>query len=235
MIRSIDYPVFGRYPGLKCSSLWDAGADSVAFGTQGDMFEFFKTVLMSKEIDESDCALAEQVHGNGIEVVSSSGIFPGVDGLVTSAAGVNLLIRTADCAAVMLFDPVKKVIGNFHAGWRGVHSNIIARGIELMHHTFGASPAHILAGVSPFIRECCYEVGSEFNDLFDGSYLENRNDRWYLNLWAAISDQLMQSGLVPQNISERPYCTRCSVENFPSFRKTGTRNRILNLIKMETF
>ncbi|MEM7193002.1 MAG: polyphenol oxidase family protein, partial [Pseudomonadota bacterium] len=50
---------------------------------------------------------------------------PEADGIVTATPGLAVGIVTADCAPVLFCDPVAKVIGAAHAGWRGAFSGIV--------------------------------------------------------------------------------------------------------------
>ena len=45
---------------------------------------------------------------------------------------IVLGILTADCAPVLFYDPVKKVIGACHAGWKGALTGIIENTISKM-------------------------------------------------------------------------------------------------------
>jgi copper oxidase (laccase) domain-containing protein len=65
---------------------------------------------------------AHQVHGTDVLAVDSHSDDspPTGDALVTRARCQMLVIQVADCQAVMLYDPVKKVIANIHAGWRSM-------------------------------------------------------------------------------------------------------------------
>ena len=104
--------------------------------------------------------LAHQVHGNGIAIVDrqSAKITPGVDGLITGDAGVTLGIYVADCCAIYLVDPIRKVIGLVHSGKKGTVLNIAGECVREMQETFGSDPRHIVAQLSPCIRPPNYEV-----------------------------------------------------------------------------
>ena len=41
------------------------------------------------------------------------------DALITEEPGVALMAFYADCVPIMFLDPVRKVIGISHAGWKG--------------------------------------------------------------------------------------------------------------------
>ena len=48
---------------------------------------------------------------------------------ITNQKGVTLGLRFADCTPIFFYDPVKKVVGNIHSGWRGTVKKIGKRGI----------------------------------------------------------------------------------------------------------
>ena len=79
---------------------------------------------MRQALGLSALAGAAQVHGGRAAVITSPdqavlADLPEVDILVTTVPGLGLLIKQADCQAVMFFDPVNRVVANVHAGWRG--------------------------------------------------------------------------------------------------------------------
>ena len=94
------------------------------------------------------------------------------DGLVTATRGIALGVLTADCGPVLFVDPVAKVIGAAHAGWRGALSGILENTVRKMNEC-GASPSNIVAGLGPMIGPRSYEVGPEFRETFLDSSAEN--------------------------------------------------------------
>ena len=79
------------------------------------------------------------------------------DGMVTNIEGVGLAILTADCAPVLLFDSIAKVIGAAHAGWRGALSGILENTVDAML-TIGATNKNIRAAIGPCISKNNYVV-----------------------------------------------------------------------------
>jgi polyphenol oxidase len=104
--------------------------------------------------------LARQVHGKGVAVVDrhSAKITSEVDSLITCDARIVLGIYVADCCAIYLVDPVRKVIGLVHSGKKGTALNIAGECVREMRETFGSDPKHIVAQLSPCIRPPNYEV-----------------------------------------------------------------------------
>ena len=102
----------------------------------------------------------EQVHGREIAVVdeSSAAPVPGVDGLITASPGVTLGVYVADCCAIYLADPVRRVIALLHSGRKGSELGIATAAIARMRADFGCEPADIVAQLSPCIRPPLYET-----------------------------------------------------------------------------
>jgi len=102
----------------------------------------------------------EQVHGRAVGVVdaATASPVPLVDGLITSDPGVCLGIYVADCCAIYLVDPRRRVIGLLHSGRRGSELGIAGAAIERMREDFGCDPADLIVQLSPCIRPPNYEV-----------------------------------------------------------------------------
>lgn len=92
------------------------------------------------------------------------------DGLITATPGLLLAIQTADCLPTILVDARQRVIGVFHAGWRGTVKRIVEKGVGEMHRSFGSHPRDIKAAIGPGIGGCCYEVGEEVRTKFESQF-----------------------------------------------------------------
>ena len=106
---------------------------------------------------------AEQVHGNGVAVISEKNTenlvtHPGVDGLATNLPGQLLAIYVADCAAIYLADPVTRSIALLHSGKKGTELNILSEGVRKMSETYGTNPTDLICIVSPCIRPPDYDI-----------------------------------------------------------------------------
>lgn len=106
---------------------------------------------------------ARQVHGTA--VILARAPRPGrpdaaADALVSDRPGVTLGVLSADCAPVLLADPVAGVIGAAHAGWRGALQGVVEATVAAMSE-LGARPERISAAIGPCIAQPCYEVGPD--------------------------------------------------------------------------
>ena len=154
---------------------------------------------------------AVQVHGRAVAVVDESTASPvaGVDGLITASAAVCLGIYVADCCAVFLADPVRRVIALLHSGRRGSELGITAAAITRMRADFGCAPADITVQLSPCIRPPHYEV--------DFAALVIAEAR------AAGAHQVFDSGT----------CTGANADRYYSYRiERGKTGRMLALLAL---
>ncbi len=233
MIHEIHYAIFRHFPEIECKTVWEEHTPEETAKDDEALQVHFLRVQNASGIVPNRVAAAEQVHGNRVKPAVAPGVYPECDGLVSECTNLYLQIRTADCAAVMVYDPKQKVIANWHAGWRGVRSDIIGKGLHLLRQKWGCLPEHLRVAVSPFIQECCYQVGEEFRRYFSRRYLTEHKDGIHLNLNLAITDQLLSAGVRAEHLEVSRRCTGCDAEHLPSFRRTGTGNRLLNVIKIK--
>ena len=153
-------------------------------------------------IKEEDLVSAEQIHGDGITLVSNDHRgqqIPKVDALITREKNLPLSIRTADCAPILIFDPAKEVLALVHAGRKGTGLEIAYKTIQKIKENFASAPGDLIIKIGPCIGKCCYPM-----DLRE----ENRR-------------QLLKSGVKKENIETSPDCTRCGKDKYFSYRGDG--------------
>ncbi len=92
------------------------------------------------------------------------------DGVITDTSELLLAVKTADCVPVLLADLKRRVVGAFHAGWRGTVARIVEKGVGEMRRQFGSQPRNLRAAIGPSIRRCCYQVGPEVRAEFDSQF-----------------------------------------------------------------
>ena len=90
---------------------------------------------------------------------------PEADAVVTAVPGLALGISTADCTPVLFADPVAKVVGGAHAGWRGALAGVLESTVAAMER-LGARRERIVAVIGPTISQANYEIGHDFRDNF---------------------------------------------------------------------
>lgn len=179
-------------------------------------------------------ASARQVHGDNVCVIdaplSAETEFAGYDALITNQPGLGLMVQQADCQAVLLHDPVRRVVANVHCGWRGSVANIIAKTIAVMRERFGTNPADLMAGISPSLGPCCAEFVNYATELPAAlhGYQTTAN---HFDFWAISRGQLLAAGLLSAHIETAGICTRCSPDYF-SFRRQRRTGRFASVIAL---
>lgn len=107
---------------------------------------------------------ARQVHGAHVTVVTGVEDADGpADGLVTTSPHVAVGVYVADCAPVLLADPVARVAAAAHAGRPGLVAGVLQATVDAMVRA-GADPARTVAAVGPCIAGASYEVPASMRD-----------------------------------------------------------------------
>jgi|CZKZ01.1.fsa_nt_gi YfiH family protein len=96
------------------------------------------------------------------------------DGQLTDEPGLLLGIQTADCIPVLVADRKRRVVGAFHAGWRGTVKRIVETGVGRMRLEFGSRAEDLVAAIGPGVGACCYGVGEEVLSEFESQFLYAR-------------------------------------------------------------
>jgi purine-nucleoside/S-methyl-5'-thioadenosine phosphorylase / adenosine deaminase len=126
-------------------------------------------------VQPSHFLTAYQIHSPDVAVAETpwdAASRPRVDAIVTRVEGLAIGVTAADCGPVLLVDPLARVIGAAHAGWKGALSGVLESTIDAMEK-LGAGRADMVAAIGPLIRKPSYEVGQEFVERFLESDAEN--------------------------------------------------------------
>lgn len=154
------------------------------------------------------------------------------DALVSDIRGKALVIKAADCQAVMMADPVRQIVANVHSGWRGSIHNIIAKAIDTMKETFNCNPEDIHAGVGPSLGPCCGEF-VHYRKEIPEAFWKYRVGEVHFDFWAISRDQLCDAGVLPENIQCSNICTKCHTDHYFSYRGEGKTGRFAAVITLK--
>lgn len=168
------------------------------------------------------------------------------DGYVTATPGVTIGIRTADCipilAAATDSQGQVRVVGAFHAGWRGAVAGIAGEGIRRMVD-LGADVHRIFVAMGAGIHDCCFVIDRPVYERFLSAQGQARCDRcltatpsgWFADLYAMNREILEEAGVLPEHILENQQCTSCHPELYYSHRRSGyARGNMLSAICLPT-
>ena len=191
-----------------------------------------------------------QIHSSKVLVINSEYdkiTDINADGLVTKLKGVGLSVLGADCAPILFYDKISKIIGACHAGWRGAINGIIEATITNME-TLGAKRDDIVSVIGPTIHKESYEIKKDLALIVKETkfYKNNRSillqvnqDKYLFDLPLLIKESLKFSkinnfGDIDINTYEKSdlfFSHRKSThENFPKQGKTGRHISVIGLI-----
>ena len=176
-----------------------------------------------------------QVHKNDIyvarEIDAGMGFRdtrPEYDGIITNVKNLPLATFHADCTPIFLLDPVRKVSGVVHAGWRGTALEAAGKAILKMQEVFSCNPKDILAGIGPCGGKCCYETHRDVPDAMIETFGNEAKNHFTLNGEKYLIDLaglnklvLTRHGVDPANITMSNVCTCCNADTYWSHRATG--------------
>lgn len=159
------------------------------------------------------------------------------DGMISAEAGVYLCVGHADCLAIILVDPIKRVVGVAHSGWRGAALGISSKLGRMMIQNYGCKPSDLLAGLSVCLGPCHLKLSQEQYEIFSKQAgFEKfcsplKDGHFYLDLREQARGQLLSLGLSESRIETQDQCTACYPEKFYSYRaESGDCGRMMSVV-----
>ena len=126
-------------------------------------------------------------------------------------------------------------------GREGTSQDIVNKSIIAMRREYGCVPQDLVAGLGPGIGGCCYEIDENCLNSFENKipfvppFVKSKvNGKFLLDLFAVNEQQVIDAGLLPENILRSEECTFCSPTNYFSYRREGQTGRILTFIMLQS-
>ncbi|MDQ3322010.1 MAG: peptidoglycan editing factor PgeF [Acidobacteriota bacterium] len=189
-----------------------------------------------------------QVHGDAVKTVKTldeardgNGKF---DALASNLPNVLIGVKTADCVPVLIGDAKTKAFAAVHAGWRGTVESIVKKSIEKMQAEFKTKPENLICAIGAAATCKNYEIGRDVLDAFGAKisdsekfFTPTRENHALVNLHLANKEQLISTGVSPENIYVAPFCTMERTDLFFSYRREkklyGKTGRLLSVIGLK--
>ncbi len=183
--------------------------------------------------DPKSTVLTRQTHSDSIRTVTRADhlglnhhVYPECDALITADPGCALLVYTADCTPVLLWDPVTGAVGAVHAGWRGTAADLAGKTAKKMAAEFGCKPENIRAAIGPNIGPCCFATDGDVPSAMLARFgpaaeesIRREGEKYYVNLKELNALSLKRAGVASVTVSSA--CTACESSRFWSHRVTG--------------
>jgi YfiH family protein len=178
----------------------------------------------------------KQVHGTEALIVDrpltrADRFEGGWDALITNQPGVTVVVRTADCVPVLVYDRRRKAVAAIHAGWRGALAGIVPKTIQAMVSRFAIQVCDLRMSIGPSAGPCCYEVDQAVLEPLRRGWHDwpallhdDRGAKARLDLKALVRRQSVEAGIPPERITVVNVCTICHPALFYSYRREGRVN-----------
>jgi len=171
------------------------------------LMPFFDEQLALAGVSREALLTGEQVHGKGVNGLDGSSPsryhFDATDGIMTNTPGQFLGVYVADCGAVLIADPVRRVCAAVHSGRVGTELGIVPTAINSLMQFYGSDPADLIVQIAPCIRPPAYEI----------------------DFAAAIVSDCVRVGVPAAQVNDCGTCTSSEPSRYYSYRvekgKTG--------------
>ncbi|MDG2282499.1 MAG: polyphenol oxidase family protein [Longimicrobiales bacterium] len=178
---------------------------------------------LRRQVGADSVVHARQVHGAHVRVCEAPSaerrddphLVDVCDGHTTATPGIVVAVTVADCVPVFFVDPGRRAVAAVHAGWRGVATGILERGLEAMAASFASRPQDLHVHLGPAICGRCYEVGPEVFEALDQSV---PNGPTPIDLRRVLAERAVRAGVLGGTITVSEHCTMCTDSELFSHR-----------------
>lgn len=207
--------------------------DNSIINSFSNSIEYIKDKYNIKEYYE-----LTQIHSTIVNIVDNNYINKTEgDALITNMVNIPLVIKTADCIPILLYDNKNKVIAAVHSGWKGTLNNIVINTLNTMIDKYNCKKENISAYLYPSIRKCHFEVEDDVYQMFKDKitnidkYTTKKVNKYYIDLQQIVIDNLKENSIT--NIFDSNICTYCHNDTYHSYRynHTDKRNYLLVILK----
>jgi hypothetical protein len=165
---------------------------------------------------------------------------PEADAHWSNRISLGLLIATADCVPVLVFDPMKKKIAAIHAGWRGVASRIIPKTLDTIAPE-NADRQALQVFIGPHIQFGSFEIQKDVKGHLMGSVknppktleIPGADGKYFFDLNSLVMAQLLESGVTEHQVLNSGIDTKTDLEYHSYRRDRELAGRQLSFIAMK--
>ena len=191
------------------------------------MVKNLKIVCKSIGCDSDSLITLNQVHSNKViyfeNKTSVKNKLSG-DAIVSKVKNTAIGILTADCVPILFYDPVKKIIGCVHSGWKGAFNGVIKNTIKKFND-LNSKNSDLIAVVGPCIDKQNYEVENDFYNKFlskekknEKFFYKKNKEKYIFDLRGYVNNEILNLNV--QNIENIDLDTFSRSELFYSYRRS---------------
>jgi len=241
--KNLVHAVFTRQGGISPHPWQSLNVGGLRGDDPGRVYQ--NRVASFRQVDRNPDSVYDVWQVHSTDVIWTSGRRPAnvrhrkADAILTDRPEVTLFMRFGDCVPILLYDPIKQVVGLAHAGWLGTVNGIIRETINAMMETYRCKTVDILAAVGPSIAVHHYEVGADVVQMVEQAFGSNAEEflirdgeKAKFDLWKANQFHMEELGI--KQIEIAGICTACNLEDWFSHRgEKGNTGRFGALIALK--
>lgn len=166
-----------------------------------------------------------QIHSDRIVVIDDTHRFntpPECDAIITNRPNTPLMVMSADCTPILIYDANRGAIGAVHAGRSGALNEILPKTLRTMSKEYDTNINDIIVLLGPAIHGCCYEVNEEIAaEAVTKGYVDavlRKEKKVFLDVNTILLSQLHTLGIAPECIEVIDHCTSCNCDVYFSYR-----------------
>jgi len=184
-------------------------------------------LLLAKELgyEAEKLIYMRQIHSDSIVIVDEMMDFnspPECDALISNRPHVPLMVMSADCTPILMYDSTHNAIAAIHAGRAGALNEILPKTLEAMKAEYGTTSDTVMIFLGPSIQGCCYEVNETIaRETVEKGYsdaLRREDTKVFLDVNTILLLQLHSLGVKKENIEVVNHCTSCQCDTYFSYR-----------------
>jgi len=230
--KSITHGFFDRKNGTSIGIYKSLNCGLGSYDDKKKVLRNLKIVCKKIKCLPKNLILLNQIHSDKYYLINKKNKtnkkFKG-DALITSLKKIAIGVLTADCVPVLIYDKELKIVSVVHAGWRGIHKQIVVKVIKFLKKK-GSRLKNLIVSIGPCISEKNYEVKKDFITKFIKKDKKNKvffkkvKNKTYFSLNKCVSYQLKKIGI--KNIEIINKDTFNKNNNFFSARRSLLRKEI---------
>ena len=200
--KNISHGFFGSKGGISRGIYKSLNCGIGSKDKKSNINKNLKIVKSSINLNKNTIYLPKQIHSNKFYFIKNKSIKKRIkcDALITNKKNILIGVLTADCAPILIYDPIKRIISVIHAGWKGAYKGILKNVITFLKSN-GSNIKDLVVAIGPCISIKNYEVKADFLRKFikknknNNIFFKFSNKKIYFNLKKYISFEIKKLGI----------------------------------------
>ena len=205
------------------------GNMSFRYGEKSEVLTSRKAFLNSLGLNYDNCVSMRSEHENIIRVVTNDQVGRGAtdrteaiqaDALITQEINAPLLLTTADCLPISLFDPKTNTIALIHLSRHTFVLDLLEKTLTLLVQEFGAHPEDLVVIIGPHIKKDSYHFPEPLTSVHPklAAYIYSKDERAHIDLLSATLAVLHKNNVAQNRIEVSPVNTHSDLNYFSHVR-----------------